>query len=81
MRSVWRKVALKYVGSADLFSFGVVLYEEATGQTAFARNNPALIFVGILHKAPPSPVPWKSRPTGRTRAHPRQVLEKRDVRC
>jgi formylglycine-generating enzyme required for sulfatase activity/tRNA A-37 threonylcarbamoyl transferase component Bud32 len=40
----------------DLFSFGLVLYEMATGQRAFAGDSPGTIFDGILNRAPISPV-------------------------
>ena len=65
----------------DLFSFGAVLYEMATGHLAFERSTMGATFAAIMHEDAPSPSQWKPELPPQVEEIIAKALEKnRDLR-
>ena len=66
----------------DLFSFGLVLYEMATGRQAFSGSSNAVVFEAILNRQPQSPLSLNPHLPPQLEQIIFKTLEKdREIRC
>ncbi len=69
--------ALEADARTDIFAFGAVLYEMATGRKAFSGASQASLIAAILEREPPSPR-WEPGGTRWEKAHRRGWWRRRN---